>query len=221
MATKLTGLDRAPRKKTAYHHGDLREALILAAHRLIAERGPEDFTLADACRLAGVSTAAPYRHFADRGALVEAVALRGFDLLSQKTRGARDRHPVGSIEAIVAMGQAYVHFAEAEPALFRLMFGRHRACSTGPAPTPEGGACFNVLLEGVEGFLTKHGRQSCGVMTLALPLWTIVHGTSSLSIDRDFEGVAPGTDVDRLVDDATRGFLTGFLVEAARRDEGT
>ena len=217
MATKLTGLDRAPRKKTGYHHGDLREALILAAHRLIAERGPEDFTLADACRLAGVSTAAPYRHFADRGALVEAVALRGFDLLSQRTRGARDRHPVGSIEAIVAMGQAYVRFAEAEPALFRLMFGRHKVCAAGSAPTPEGGACFNVLLEAVESFLAKHGRSACGVMTLALPLWTIVHGTSSLSIDRDFEGIAPGTDVDELVENATRGFLAGFILEAQGR----
>ena len=219
MATKSTGLNGAPRKKTAYHHGDLREALILAAHRLIAERGPEDFTLADACRLAGVSTAAPYRHFADRGALVEAVALRGFDLLAQRTRGARDGHPLGSVEAIVAMGQAYVHFAEAEPALFRLMFGRHRVCSAGCKPTPEGGACFNVLLEAVESFLTKHDRLSCGVMTLALPLWTIVHGTSSLSIDRDFEGVAPGTDVDRLVENATRGFLAGFLVEDEPRED--
>ncbi len=204
-----------PHRKAAYHHGNLRAVLIESAHRLIAAKGPEGFTLAEACRLAGVSTAAPYRHFADREDLVRAVALRGFDLLAERSRRARDAHRLGSIDAIVAMGQAYVRFAADEPALFRLMFGRRHAEVCAASPDPEGKACFGVLLDAVAAFLTENEHGSDDLMSLALPLWTIVHGAASLLIDQDFDAVAPGTDVDALVDTATRSFLTGFVARSA------
>ncbi len=210
---------RLPRRKAAYHHGRLRDALVAAAHRLIGEHGPEGFTLADACRLAGVSTAAPYRHFADRAALVEAVAMQGFTTLAEWTRTARDRHPPGSVAGIVAMGQAYVAFAAAEPAVFKLMFGRHPEVQHDNVAPPEGKACFQVLAEAVGAWLTSAGLPDRPYLDVALPLWTIVHGTAYLLIDHDFDAVAPGTDADALVEQTTVVTLDG-LAAAWRRDNG-
>lgn len=209
MTTKEATEETA--RKSGYHHGHLREALIEAAHALIAEHGPEDFTLAEASRRAGVSTAAPYRHFADRGALVEAVAARGFVQLTQRLRNARDRHPAGSVHSIIEMGQAYVAFAADEPALFRLMFARHRVAPPGEEASAEGAGCFQVLLEAVAAWLQGTGGNQAQLMPVAMPLWTIVHGTSHLLIDHDFDKVAPDTNVDDLVARATKAFLAGAL----------
>ena len=205
------GISEEAPKKSGYHHGHLRKALIEAAHSLIAEQGPEDFTLAEASRRAGVSTAAPYRHFTDRSALIEAVAARGFTQLTERLRSARDRHPAGSVRSIIEMGQAYVAFAADEPALFRLMFARHRVAPPAEEASSEGGACFQVLLEAVAAWLQETKGDQAQLLPVAMPLWTIVHGTSHLLIDHDFDKVAPGTDVDELVARATKAFLAGAL----------
>ena len=75
----------AAQGKDRYHHGDLREALIQATTTLVEERGAENFSLADACRCAGVSTAAPYRHFRDKEEILEEIAARGFDTLTERS----------------------------------------------------------------------------------------------------------------------------------------
>lgn len=201
---------KAPRRKAAYHHGDLRGALIDAAHALIRDKGPEGFTLADACRLAGVSTAAPYRHFADRGALIEAVAQRGFVMLRERTSAARDSHPAGTEDSIVAMGQAYVAFATDEPAVFKLMFGAHPDVQTGNEAPASGRPCFQVLLDGVDAWIARTGLEGMTTLDVALPLWIIVHGTSYLQIDKDFCSVAPKTDVDGLIRRTTLATLKGL-----------
>ncbi len=100
----------APRK-APYHHGGLREALIGATRQLVMERGAENFTLADACRLAGVTTAAPYRHFRSKQEILEEIASRGFDELKAKAMAVVAEKGAGTLEAIVAMGQTYVAFA--------------------------------------------------------------------------------------------------------------
>ena len=199
----------ASAKRERYHHGQLREALIDAAHQLINEHGPEGFSLAQACRTAGVSTAAPYRHFADRGALVEAVASEGFGWLRERTQAARDKHPAGSIEGIVAMGKAYVALAADEPAVFKLMFGRHPDVQPEGEAHVAGGPCFQVLLDAVDAWIERSGAKVDHTLDVALPLWTIVHGTAYLLIDHDFDAVAPGTDTDRLVERSTVAFLRG------------
>src|SRR5437773_11673714 len=76
--------------RRGYHHGNLREALIQAALDLIAKKGPAGFTFADAARSAGVSAAAPYRHFRDRDALIADVARRGFELFAAHLEHAWD-----------------------------------------------------------------------------------------------------------------------------------
>src|SRR5262245_65444048 len=112
------------RRKAPYHHGDLREALIGATRRLVMERGAENFTLADACRVAGVTTAAPYRHFRSKQEILEEIASRGFEELRAKAMAVVAEKGAGTLGAIVAMGQAYVAFAVNETAVVRLMFGQ-------------------------------------------------------------------------------------------------
>lgn len=109
------------RRPTGHHHGDLRNALLRAALELVGERGPHGFTLAEASRRAGVSVAAPYKHFADRETLLAELATRGYH--EQRNRFAdavgRSEDPV---EQLASFASAYVRFAAEEPALFDVTF---------------------------------------------------------------------------------------------------
>ncbi len=105
-----------------YHHGDLRETLIRAALELIAQKGSAGFTFADAARWAGVSPAAPYRHFRDRDDLLANVALRGFEQFEIALVGAWDDGRPDALTALDRMGKAYLGFARAEPAYYSAMF---------------------------------------------------------------------------------------------------
>ncbi|GAA1300298.1 TetR/AcrR family transcriptional regulator [Pseudonocardia xinjiangensis] len=111
----------AVRRGRGQHHGDLRNALERAALDLVGERGPQGFTLAEASRRAGVSVAAPYKHFADRDALLAALARRGYDEQHERFERAMgaDHDPV---EQLAAFAAAYVQFASDERALFEITF---------------------------------------------------------------------------------------------------
>src|SRR6187399_922403 len=98
-----------------YHHGNLKEALMRAAIELIAEKGPGGFTFADAARWAGVSAAAPYRHYRDRDALLSDVAIRGFEMFEQKLLTAWDEGRPKPLTAFERVGKAYLAFAREEP----------------------------------------------------------------------------------------------------------
>src|SRR6266850_5129963 len=106
----------------AYHHGNLREALIQAARELIKEKGPAGFTFADAARSAGVSPAAPYRHFRDREALLASIAQRGFEQFEEALTQAWDDGRPDTVTAFERVGKAYLAFARAEPAFYSAMF---------------------------------------------------------------------------------------------------
>ena len=101
--------------RRGYHHGNLREALIRAALDLIAEKGPAGFTFADAARSAGVSSAAPYRHFRDRQALLADVARRGFELFEERFDRAWNGGRPDPFVAFENVGRAYLAFAREEP----------------------------------------------------------------------------------------------------------
>src|SRR2546423_1968360 len=110
-------------RKRPYHHGNLREALIEAALSLVEERGSPEFTLREGARGVGVTHAAPQRHFEDRAALVAAVAEQGFHgLRAHVERVAVTSHRRDPAERLHALGVAYVQFAVANPAHFRVMF---------------------------------------------------------------------------------------------------
>src|SRR6187401_2073273 len=108
-------------REGAYHHGNLREALIQAARELIKEKGPAGFTFADAARSAGVSPAAPYRHFRDRDALLADVALLGFQRLETELASAWDSGRPHPMAAFDRLGRAYLAFARREPAFYAAM----------------------------------------------------------------------------------------------------
>ena len=113
------------KQKGQYHHGDLRRALMQAAIDLVAESGVEGFTLREAAKRAGVSAAAPYRHFNDRADLLAAIAPEGFSLLLPKLQAAIDRRKDDSMAALAELGLAFVDFGVQHPSHFKLMYGPH------------------------------------------------------------------------------------------------
>ena len=193
-------------RKAPYHHGDLREALIAATRQLVMERGAENFTLADACRVAGVTTAAPYRHFRSKQEILEEIASRGFEEMTARAMAVIAEKGPGTLEAIVAMGQAYVAFAVSETAVFRLMFGQDPALKKASHVAGTGHDCFANLIEQITLYCQKN-RVRGDALEIAIRLWTFVHGAASLQIDKDYLAMAPDLDVDCLIANAAPGLL--------------
>jgi AcrR family transcriptional regulator len=200
------GTTKTVRRKARYHHGELREALIRATRQLVEERGAENFTLADACRVAGVTTAAPYRHFRGKQEILEEIASRGFGELTKRSTAVVTEKGEGTLEAIIAMGQAYLAFAVQETAVFRLMFGQEPSLKKAEHVLGSGHVCFANLIDQV-ALYCKRNKVRGDAQEIALRLWTFVHGAASLLIDQDYEGVAPNIDVNKLIANATPGLL--------------
>lgn len=117
--------ETAAAESRRYHHGDLSRALIDAARRLLESEGPTALSLRAVAREAGVSPAAPYHHFKDKGELLDAVAHEGWDMLNAKMTEARNAES-GLGEKLSALGVSYVHFARENPALYRVMYDASR-----------------------------------------------------------------------------------------------
>ena len=164
-----------------YHHGNLKEALIRAALELIAQKGPAGFTFAEAARWAGVSPAAPYRHYRDRDELLSDVAKRGFDQFEQVLRLAWDDGKPKPSEAFDRLGRAYLHFARTEPAYYSAMFEAGIPPDTNPELREAGDRAFNVLRQACEvvvaGMPVKNRPP---VLMMALHIWALSHGIASL-----------------------------------------
>src|SRR5882762_11456397 len=129
----------------SYHHGNLKEALINAALELIAKKGPGGFTFAEAARWAGVSPAAPYRHFRDRDDLLGSVALRGFQQFEVALTRAWDDGRPNPFAAFDRLGKAYLAFARGEPAYRSAMFEAGVPLDTSPDLVQAGDEAFGVL----------------------------------------------------------------------------
>jgi AcrR family transcriptional regulator len=192
----------AVRAKKSFHHGDLREALIAATRELLIEHGPDGFTLADACRRAGVTTAAPYKHFRDKQEILEEIVQRGFDELSSANAKAVAEGGPGTIQGITAMGTSYLNFAVTQPAVFRLMFGHKSEIRKVKVVDESGKECLKHVIEQVAAYCRKNGHTA-DAERIAIRLWTFVHGASSLELDGDYKRVAPGLDVHSLIADVT------------------
>ncbi len=193
--------------KDGYHHGDLRAALVEATRKLVEEKGPDQFSVADACRAAGVSTAAPYRHFPDKHAMLVAVATDGMSRLADRAAAEAENHKPGSVDAIAAIGEVYVRFAMAEPAVFRLMFGLTNDHSEFPDLMEAGRRCFGVLLGQMSvrlGVPPDHPTTR----TRSFALWTFVHGLSFLLIDEKAARMQIDIDLPSWLHENTRRLLS-------------
>jgi AcrR family transcriptional regulator len=171
--------DRA--EPRGYHHGNLKEALLRAALELIAQKGPAGFTFAEAARSAGVSPAAPYRHFRDRDDLLANVALRGFEQFEIALARAWDDGRPDALTALERMGKAYLTFARTEPAYYSAMF----ESGIPPGSTPElraaGERAFAVLRDAAEKVSANLPLASRPpALMVALHIWSMSHGIASL-----------------------------------------
>lgn len=177
------------RTRTAYHHGDLRSALVASAVQLVEEHGPAAFSLREAARDIGVSPNAAYRHFEDKSSLMTAAAAAGFADMAERMQAAmvaRSSHGGASppaVERFKAVGRAYVEFACEHPQLFRLMFSEWGADCLGPSAVPPAVTPRTLLAKALDdlvaqGLLPAEKRQGAD-----LKAWSVVHGFASLAID--------------------------------------
>jgi len=192
-----------------YHHGNLREALLEQAERTVRERGVGALSLRELAREVGVSHAAPRRHFADRQALLNALAQAGFTRLGRELRAATDGAGDDFEARLLATAKAYVRFATRDAALLELMFaGKHGedAETLHEAST----AAFAVLLE-----LIRQG-QAAGAIEPGDPervgtvLFATVQGIAALVTG----GMLEADRIDDLVPDAIANFLRGSRAAA-------
>jgi len=164
-----------------YHHGNLKEALVRAALELIAQKGPAGFTFAEAARWAGVSPAAPYRHFRDRDELLTDVARRGFDQFEASLARAWDEGRPDPSTAFDRMGRAYLQFAKSEPAYYSAMFEAGIPPDSSPDLRDAAERAFAVLRHATERLVaTMPAQNRPPVLMMALHIWALSHGIASL-----------------------------------------
>lgn len=175
----------------AYHHGDLRRALLQAAIELLAEGGPANLTMRGTAQRAGVSPAAPYRHFTDKREMLAAVAEEGFLALGRACDEALAAGSGDPVESFWQHGVAYVRFAIGNPAHYRVMFGPeipdkraydglYRAAS----------AAYEGLRSSLRAFVAAGRFGEDEIELRAMRSWSVVHGLSSLFIDGQFNADA-------------------------------
>lgn len=208
-SVKAAGAAAAP---GSYHHGNLRAALIEAGMVALENGKPSDsgqaLSLREMARQAGVSANAVYRHFADKNALLHALAAEGFRQLTDHCNQARAEAcrrattsgvaVAGAAEAgFRASGLAYVHFARANPALFRLMFGRVTAEKVDPELTGAALGAFNDLLQSAAQ-VTGLPPEDPRAMVTAVFAWSVVHGLGHLALDGQLEHCSD--NVDQLIE---------------------
>ena len=169
-----------PRRKP-YHHGNLREALLDAAIRLIAEVGPTAFTLREVARRAGVSHNAPYRHFRDRDDLMAAVAAQGYGELTQAMLEAA-ASKTDALERLKCAGLGYVTFALRRPEHFTVMFDAPIYKHKHPDSAAAAEQAFGTLLGFVKSCQDAGQLASSDLPQMALLAWTMVHGIAKLAI---------------------------------------
>jgi AcrR family transcriptional regulator len=170
--------------KKSYHHGDLRAALLRHAVQILAVQGSHELSLRALAREAGVSHAAPYRHFADKAQLMAAVAQEGFENLKQAIEGAGAAAPAGALERFYAGGEAYVRFAVEHPAHYRVMFAWEGREKARPETLIQAGRrAFEVLLTHVASLQQSGVLPPGDPLPFAQDIWSAEHGLAMLYID--------------------------------------
>jgi AcrR family transcriptional regulator len=194
-----------------YHHGNLKEELVRAALELIAQKGPSGFTFAEAARSAGVSPAAPYRHFAGRDELLADVALRGFKEFEQVLARAWDDGRPDVATAFDRLGKAYLDFARKEPAYYSAMFEAGIPLDISPELREAGERAFNVLRAASERLIaTMPAKSRPPALMMALHIWAMSHGVASLFARGDAGRRSLPMTAEELLEAGTLIYLQGL-----------
>jgi AcrR family transcriptional regulator len=193
----------------SYHHGDLRAALLAEAAAMITEGGVASVTMRALGQRLGVSRAAPYRHFADKGALLVAVAAAGFHRLGRRLQRVGAGAPRSGIDGLRRLGEEYVRFALDNPAHYRLMYGKEALTREG---LPELRESANALFEQLVTVFEAHQRSGTirreDPRAQAYVAWGAVHGVASLLIEGQ---ILADVDVDGLIGQTSHTLLEGML----------
>lgn len=189
-------------RRKQYHHGDLRAALISEGTLLLAESGPESFSLSQLARRIGVSNAAPYRHFADRDTLIDAIADEGYVVFNNALQAAVAAAPDAG-QAITGIIRAYLEFATHFPTQFAVMFKDREG-----RPHDVGPASFATFANAVvaaqqAGYLD----DTLDPRAVARPLWSAVHGAAVLEASGAFSKLDLDVPREELIADLMRPFL--------------
>lgn len=206
------------RARQSYHHGDLRRILIQSVRGLVESHGPDGFSVAEASRAAGVSTAAPYKHFKDKTAILHAVVEDAMERMAKAMSSAVQALPVGSIERVDALGQSYIDFARAQPGVFRLMFGLTRGHDDDEVIMERGRSAFRIVVDCVADHLGVE-RDADLAWQRAYMLWCFVHGHSFLLIDDKTTKQDLNINEKDLLRAVSRGIL-GTVDKAAHSGKG-
>lgn len=196
--------------RKSYHHGNLREALVAATLALIEEKGPLGFTVAEAARAAGVSPAAPYRHFRGREDLVEEAARQGFLLFAERLGAAWNHGRPSPLAAFLRIGEAYLAFARSNPGHYKAMFESGVGIA-GNADLALAADRALAVIVGAAGQLAERlppeRRPPAGMV--ANHIWAFSHGVVEL-----FARGAPGSrapySAEEMLESGTAIYLRGL-----------
>lgn len=200
------------KQRKSYHHGNLREALVESTLSLIQEKGPTGFTLAEAARQAGVSAAAPYRHFKGREELIAEVARQGYILFAEKMEEAFARGKPTPLIAFEAVGQAYLTFAKSNPGHYIAMFESGVSTAGDPDLNMVANRAMAVLTQAAETLfehLPKHRRPPATMVSHHI--WAMSHGVVELFARGEPGGRAPFS-AEELLESGIGIYLRGLGV---------
>ena len=197
-------------RRKSYHHGNLREALIAASLRLIEERGPLGFTLAEAARAAGVSAAAPYRHFRGRDELIEEVARQGFVMFGDRLARAWNDGRPSALSGFMALGRAYLDFAREFPGFYAAMFESGVSIAGNPELALVAQRAHTVLVDASSRLAAALPPEKRPPPTMvANHIWALSHGVVEL-FGRGRPGARAPFSADEMLESAAVIYLRGL-----------
>jgi AcrR family transcriptional regulator len=211
--------DKDQGRERGYHHGNLREALLQAALDLIGQKGAAGFTFADAARMAGVSPAAPYRHFRDRDELLSSIAQRGFEQFEAALTEAWDDGRPDTLTAFERVGRAYLNFAREQPAFYSAMFASGIPVDMNPTLMAASERAFAIIRAAAERLaaLAPPGVPRPPAMMMALHIWSMSHGVASLFARGDAARRKLPMSPDELLEAEVLIYLRGLGFPTDRR----
>lgn len=197
-------------ERDSYHHGNLRQALVDATAALIEETGPQTFTMAEAARRAGVSAAAPYRHFKGRDDLIEEVARQGFEDFANRLETAFAGGTPRPISAFLRMGAAYLDFARHRPGFYMAMFESGLSVDANPDLAAAAARAEGVLIDAAHHLilLLPEERRPPARM-VADHVWAMSHGVVEL-FSRGRPGARAPFDPAAILESGTLIYLRGL-----------